>query len=158
LTYSLFTGLSSVAQTWWHLLIFRFLAALGIGGEWAIGAALLSETWPWGWRPWIAAVLQSAVNVGILLASLAGSVRAGAAARRVSLVGVRPAWLVLWIRREVPEPEEWCRAAASAGARPPAIGDLFRPGLCRITVLVILICSCSLTAHWAFLYWSQLHL
>ena len=39
LTYALFTGLSSIAQTWWHLLIFRFLAALGIGGEWAVGAA-----------------------------------------------------------------------------------------------------------------------
>ena len=64
LTYALFTGLSSVAQTWWQLLIFRFLAALGIGGEWAVGASLLSETWPRRWRPWIAAVLQSGVNVG----------------------------------------------------------------------------------------------
>src|SRR5438477_301850 len=51
LTYAVFTGLSFFAQTWWHLLIFRFLAALGIGGEWAVGAALLSETWPRGWRP-----------------------------------------------------------------------------------------------------------
>ncbi len=57
LTYALFTGLSFFAQTWWHLLICRFLAALGIGGEWAVGAALLSETWPRRWRPWIAAVL-----------------------------------------------------------------------------------------------------
>src|SRR3982751_1916378 len=54
LTYALFTGLSCVAQTWWHLLIFRFLAALGIGGEWAVGSCLLSETWPRRWRPWIA--------------------------------------------------------------------------------------------------------
>ena len=54
LTYALFTGLSFFAQTWWQLLIFRFLAALGIGGEWAVGAALISETWPRscapGWR------------------------------------------------------------------------------------------------------------
>ncbi|MCV5373154.1 MFS transporter, partial [Escherichia coli] len=46
LTYACFTGLSFFAQTWWHLMIFRFLAALGIGGEWAVGASLLSETWP----------------------------------------------------------------------------------------------------------------
>src|SRR6187200_1288598 len=46
LTYALFTGMSCVAQTWWQLLIFRFLAALGIGGEWAVGSSLLSETWP----------------------------------------------------------------------------------------------------------------
>ena len=55
LTYALFTGLSFFAQTWWQLLICRFLAALGVGGEWAVGASLLSETWPRHWRPWIAA-------------------------------------------------------------------------------------------------------
>ena len=48
-------------------MIFRFIAALGIGGEWAVGASLLSETWPRAWRPWIAAVLQTGVNLGILL-------------------------------------------------------------------------------------------
>ena len=71
LTYAFFTAFSYFAQTWWQLLIFRFVAALGIGGEWAVGASLLSETWPRRWRPWIAAVLQTAVNCGILLASLA---------------------------------------------------------------------------------------
>ncbi len=158
LTYALFTGLSSIAQTWWHLLIFRFLAALGIGGEWAVGASLLSETWPRRWRPWIAAVLQSGVNVGILLASVAAYLMAGTNPRLIFLVGVVPAWLVLWIRREVPEPDEWKKAVASAGTRPPTIGDLFQPGLRGTSILVILICSCSLTAHWAFMFWSQLHL
>ena len=158
LTYALFTGLSSVAQTWWQLLIFRFLAALGIGGEWAVGASLLSETWPRRWRPWIAAVLQSGVNVGILLASIAAFLMAGTSPRLVFLIGVLPAWLVLWIRREVPEPDEWQQAAASAGTRRPTIRDLFQPGLRATSILVILICSCSLTAHWAFMFWSQLHL
>src|SRR5208337_22386 len=64
LTYALFTGLAFFAQTWWQLLVVRFLAALGIGGEWAVGASLLAETWPRRWRPWIAAVLQSGVNIG----------------------------------------------------------------------------------------------
>src|SRR5438046_6002556 len=50
LTYALFTGLSFCAQTWWQLFLFRFLSALGIGGEWAVGASLLSETWPKSWR------------------------------------------------------------------------------------------------------------
>jgi MFS family permease len=158
LTYALFTGLSSVAQTWWHLLIFRFLAALGIGGEWAVGASLLSETWPRQWRPWIAAVLQSGVNVGILLASVAAFLMAGVNPRLVFLIGVLPAWLVFWIRREVPEPEEWEKAAATAGGRKPRISDLFRPDLRGTSIRVILICSCSLTAHWAFVFWSQLHL
>jgi hypothetical protein len=103
-------------------------------------------------------VLQSAVNVGILVASVAAFLMAGADARLVFLVGVLPAWLVFWIRREVPEPAEWAEAAASAGPRPPSIADLFRPGLRRTSILVILICSASLTAHWAFMFWSQLHL
>src|SRR5271165_4319397 len=64
LTYALFTGLAFFAQTWWQLLVVRFLAALGIGGEWAVGASLLAETWPRRWRPWIAAALQSGVNIG----------------------------------------------------------------------------------------------
>jgi MFS family permease len=158
LTYALFTGLSSIAQTWWHLLVFRFLAALGIGGEWAVGASLLSETWPTRWRHWIAAVLQSAVCVGILAASLAAFVMAGVNPRLVFLVGVLPAWLVLWIRRAVPEPDLWRAAAAASGSHQPRIGDLFRPGLRGISVVVILICSCSLTAHWAFMFWYQQHL
>src|SRR5437764_424160 len=106
LTYALFTGMSFFAQAWWQLLIFRFLAALGIGGEWAVGASLLSETWPRGWRPWMAAVLQTGVNLGVMLASVATFLLAltDLPSKTVFLVGVMPAFLVLWIRRSVPEP------------------------------------------------------
>src|SRR5437867_8619669 len=97
LTYAAFTGLSFFAHAWWHLLIFRFLAALGIGGEWAVGASLLSETWPRKWRPWIAAVLQSGVNIGVLAAVLANVVLAKAPPRFLFLLGVLPALLVFLI-------------------------------------------------------------
>src|SRR5438132_9735018 len=107
LTYALFTGLSYTAQTWWQLLVFRFLAALGIGGEWAVGSSLLSAAWPKRWRPWMAAVLQTAVNLGVMLAGLAYFLLAAAPYRTIFLIGVLPAFLVLWIRRAVPEPEEW---------------------------------------------------
>ena len=50
LTYALCTGLCAFSQTWWQLMIFRFIAAIGIGGEWAVGASLLAETWPKAWR------------------------------------------------------------------------------------------------------------
>jgi MFS family permease len=182
LTYALFTGLSFFAATWWHLLIFRFLAALGIGGEWAVGASLLSETWPKGWRPWMAAVLQTAVNLGSLLA---GAAAYGMAAvplrdvfpaailpdylaaelpvRSVFLIGVLPALLVLWIRRAVPEPDEW-RAARErvdhdrAHLRRPGIADLFAGPLRRVTLLTTAVCSLSLTGHWAFMFWYLQHL
>jgi MFS family permease len=158
LTYALFTGLSFFAQAWWHLLIFRFLAALGIGGEWAVGAALLSETWPRNWRPWLAAVLQSAVNLGVMLASLAVFVLAGFPPRTVFLIGVLPALLVLWIRRHVPEPDDWHAAKANSTGNEPGIADLFRGRVRRITWLTLLVCAFSLSGHWAFMFWCSQHL
>src|SRR4051812_14050720 len=105
LTYAMFTGLSFFASDWSHLMVYRFLAALGIGGEWAVGASMLSETWPARWRHWIAAVLQSGVNLGVLLAALSAYLIltvAGLPNRSVFLVGILPALLVLWIRKAVP--------------------------------------------------------
>jgi MFS family permease len=155
LTYAGFTGLSFFAQTWWHLLGFRFLAALGIGGEWAVGASLLSETWPRQWRPWIAAVLQTGVNVGILGAGLANYLLAGAPPRYLFLVGVLPALLVFWIRRAVPEPEEWHQAKAGAPQHAPGLAELFRGVNRRVTLWVVIVCGISLTGHWAFMFWHQ---
>jgi MFS family permease len=158
LTYALFTGLSVFAHTWWHLMIFRFLAALGIGGEWSVGASLISETWPRPWRPWLAAVLQSGVNIGILGAVLANYVMAGAQPRYLFLVGVLPALLVFWIRRAVPEPEEWHAAKISAQHHEPKISELFRGETRSTTIWVTLVCAISLTGHWAFMFWYLQHL
>jgi MFS family permease len=154
ITYAAFTGLSAVAQTWWQLMIFRFLAALGIGGEWAVGSSLLSETWPKAWRPWIAAVLQTGVNLGVMLAYVVTHIFSEFKSQRyVFLVGILPALLVFWIRRAVPEPEEWHQASKAATHHPP-MSDLFRGPSRRITLLTIVVCACSLTAWWGFMFWS----
>lgn len=153
LCYAIFTGLSAVSTEWWHLLIFRFLSALGIGGEWAVGASLLSETWPKRWRPWIAAGLQTAVNLGILLACLSGWLLEEANPRWIFLVGVLPALLTLWIRHAVPETDEW--TAARKAGKPPGISALFAPGVASVTWRALLICGVALTAHWAFMFWQQ---
>jgi MFS family permease len=155
LTYAIFTGLSFFAQTWWHLLIFRFLAALGIGGEWAVGSTLLSETWPKKWRPWTAAVLQTGVNIGVLIACVASIALGGQHPKWIFLIGVIPAVLVFYIRRHVPEPETW--AAAHESAPKPSVMDLFRGATQRITLVSIGICACSLTAWWAFMFWQAQH-
>lgn len=158
LTYALFTGLSFFAQTWWQLMILRFVAALGIGGEWAVGASLLAETWPKTMRPWVAATLQCGVNVGILGAGLANVLLAAAPPRCLFLVGVLPALVVFWIRRAVPEPDEWHRARATAGGYTPRLAELFHGPARRTTISVMAVCAVSLTAHWAFMFWHQQHL
>lgn len=160
LTYACCTGLCAFAQTWWQLMFFRFVAALGIGGEWAIGASLLAETWPRAWRPWLAAILQTGVNIGVL----AGAVAVGlltlvlppGSERWVFLVGVVPALLVYWIRRHVPEPEAWQRAEAAVEKQPGA-RDLFRGRILSTTLRTTLVCALGLSAWWLFLFWHPQH-
>ncbi len=62
--YALFTGAAPLSENWWHLAAYRFLTALGIGGEWAAGAAIVAETWPEDKRAKAAGILQSAWAVG----------------------------------------------------------------------------------------------
>ncbi|HEY8665797.1 MAG TPA: MFS transporter [Tepidisphaeraceae bacterium] len=159
LVYALFTGLAFFAQTWWQLMIFRFVAALGIGGEWAVGSSLLSETWPTRMRPWLAAILQTGVNIGVLLACWITNEMSAhkLPPRYVFLVGIIPALLVAWIRRSVPETHEWQAAKASRGADSPGIMQLFEGSVRRITGWTVLVCATSLTAWWAFMFWVTQH-
>jgi hypothetical protein len=76
--------------------------------------------------------------------------------RWIFVVGVLPAFLVFWIRRAVPEPEEWHAARAAVQGAAPRIRDLFVGNVRKVTLLTILVCSVSLTAHWAFMFWHQL--
>ena len=150
LTYAGFTGLSFFAQTWEQLMICRFLAALGIGGEWAVGASLLAETWPKTWRPWLAAILQTGVNLGVLLASLAVFLLSsipGYESKWVFLIGILPALVTLWIRHAVPETEAWHAAKKQVQVKPPGIRDLFRGDIRRTTLLTLVVCALGLSTR-----------
>jgi MFS family permease len=162
LTYAVCTGLCALSQTWWQLMIFRFVAALGIGGEWAVGASLLSETWPKAWRPWLAAFLQTGVNVGVLSGAvfvglLVSKMPAGSE-RYVFLIGVLPALMVFWIRRHVPEPEAWEKAEKSVGHKNPGARELFRGDVLSTTLRTTAVCALGLSAWWLFLFWQTQHL
>jgi MFS family permease len=76
----------------------------------------------------------------------------------VFLVGILPALLVLWIRRSVPEPAEWLAAKGRADSIQPSFLELFRGSVRRTTLVVVLVCATSLTAHWAFMFWFLQHL
>ena len=161
ITYALCTGLCAASQTWWQMMIFRFVAALGIGGEWAVGASLLTETWPKAWRPWMAAVLQTGVNIGVL----GGAVFVGllmtylppGSERWVFLIGVLPALLVFWIRRHVPEPDTWKQAGNIVEKKPGALA-LFQGSVLSTTLRTTLVCALGLSAWWRFLFWQTQHL
>lgn len=107
LIYSLFTGLSAVAQTWEQLAAFRFITGLGLGGEWAAGAALVAEVWPDRLRAKAGAILQSAAAFGFFFAALINLYVGVISWRYVYVVGAAPALFVLLIRLFVKEPEQW---------------------------------------------------
>ncbi len=161
LTYALCTGLCAASQTWWQLMLFRFLAALGIGGEWAVGAALLSESWPKSWRPWLAAILQTGVNMGILIAAsvvaLLSLLPHPPANRYIFLLGVIPAVIVFWIRRNVPETEAWSRAEHETVSK-PRLRDLFVGPVASTTYRTTIVCALSLSVWWLFIFWYPQHL
>lgn len=107
LIYAIFTGLSALSHTWWELGIYRFIAGLGIGGEWAAGATLVAEVWPDRYRSRAASVMQSAWAIGFFLAAFVNLCLGTQGWRMVFLMGISPALLALFIRARVNEPECW---------------------------------------------------
>jgi MFS family permease len=119
LLYSLFTGLSSLSFTFYDFAAYRFLTGLGVGGEFAVGVALVAEVMPGRARPYCLAVLQALSAVGNISAAvigmtLGGLVEAGVAPsvwRPMFIIGALPALLALVIRRRLKEPERWQQVA-----------------------------------------------
>lgn len=139
LIYALFTGLASLAQDWWHLAFYRFMTAIGIGGEWAAGAAMVAEVWPEEKRAKAGGILQSAWAAGFFLAAAANLLLRNHNWRMLFLVGILPALVALAIRLWVKEPERWVQAhrreeVAGTGAR-LKIAELFHDRLRRHTLV-----------------------
>src|SRR5688572_14206667 len=118
LLYSVFTFACGLAQDVWQFAIFRLLLGIGMGGEWASGATLVSETWPEKHRGKALGIMQSCWAIGYGLAAIVVAIvlpRYGW--RAVFFVGIIPALFTLWIRRSVKEPEMWLRAKGAHGAQ-----------------------------------------
>jgi MFS family permease len=109
--YAVFTAMSGFATTWWQLAIFRFLMAAGVGAEWAIGTALINETWPQRSRVAASGVMMSAFGFGYLLAGIINLSVGAYGWRWVFFTGVIPAVLIAFVWREVPESERWQHAS-----------------------------------------------
>src|SRR6478609_8066653 len=108
LIYSVFTAACGLSQNLWQFALFRALLGLGMGGEWASGAALVSETWSARHRGRAMGYMQSAWAIGFAVAALVvGVVLPRWGWRAVFFVGILPAFFTLWVRRNVEEPEVW---------------------------------------------------
>lgn len=118
LIYCALTGLTALCRTWEQVAAIRFFTAIGIGGEWAAGAALIAEAVPNRARAGAAAILQTAAAFGPILAALANQSLAGQSWRWLFVVGIVPAALTIVIRMGVHEPERWRQAASAiSGSR-----------------------------------------
>lgn len=123
LFYSIFSGLTAFASEIWQVGALRFLVAMGVGGEWAVGAALVAEVFPKQARERASGIFHATSVMGLWLAALAG-LAVGTNWRWAYLLGIVPALLVLWVRVSVKEPESWRQARLEKGARMGSFREL----------------------------------
>jgi MFS family permease len=151
--FSLFTLLSAFATGVWSLAVLRFLAGVGIGGEWSIGASLVSEEWPEDRRTKGGAWMHTGYYFGFFLAALANYfVGSRFGWRYMFVVGGLPAILVGFIRNKVQEPQRWVSKAEDLGKQwrmHHAFLELFSPRYLRRTVLNSIYLIVSLAGLWA---------
>jgi MFS family permease len=163
--YSLFTCFSALSQEWWHMAIFRFLVAMGVGGEWAVASSFVAEVFPE--RARVSGIFHASSVLGTWLATAVATVLIGSEAVKSfadSLgyptlpwrlgfgLGVAPALLIIWVRRSLKEPEDWeeakQRSRQSTGDALGRIPDLFRGTLLRPTLVGVSLAAIGMATFW----------
>ena len=163
LLYSVFTFACGLAQNVWQLAIFRFLLGLGMGGEWASGATLVSETWPEKHRGKALGLMQSCWAIGYGAAALVVALILPTYGwRAVFFVGIIPALFTLWIRRNLEEPEMWRRSRHEASSRLEVPSRQEMPSRLgapvRLVVLLTLMNAATMFAWWGLNLWVPSYL
>jgi MFS family permease len=151
LTYTVFSGLCGFVNTPWQLFALRFIAALGMGGEWSLGVSLVMELWPSRSRAWLAGLIGAASNVGFVMVALISltllvrikngdvghwmtnvglpvtlvdRLTANSGWRLLMICGALPALLTFLIRLFVPESERWIEQRDRGATRQWSSTDL----------------------------------
>jgi len=156
LCYSVFTAACGLAQNIGQLALFRVLLGLGMGGEWACGAALVGETWPSRHRGKAFGVMQSSWAIGYgLAAALTWVVLPRFGWRAVFFAGILPALVALWIFLYVPEPEIWQRSKRQAGGQSTMAGlvALWRGEYRRHLIVTTVANAGTMFAWWGLFTW-----
>src|SRR6185436_9376968 len=135
---------AATSQSVLQLILWRALLGLGMGGEWASGAVLVSESWPPEHRNKAISIVQSGWAIGYILAALLAAAILGSnlgdnAWRWLFVLGVLPAFFIIWVRRNVPEPAAWTARQASPVQAGNPFAVIFGPALIRRTLLIVLL-------------------
>jgi len=168
LVYALFTGLSGLSQNWWQFALFRFLTGLGVGGEFAAGAALVAESFPAHARSTALSVVQASSTLGNVAAGVINLIMTSylpveQAWRWVFAIGILPALLVVVIFAFVREPEAWqaararAREAKAKGERRQvgSIVALFtEPTVRRNTLVGVALAAVGVIGFWGISTWT----
>ncbi len=159
LLYSVFTAACGFAQTVPQLALFRICLGLGMGGEWACGAALVSETWPAEHRGKALGLVQSSWAIGYALAAIVTFIVMPLGGwRAVFFVGVLPALFTLWIRRHVEEPALWQRTRTRVTRPFGGLDEILRRPLLPLTLAVTAMNACTMFAWWGLNLWIPSYL
>jgi MFS family permease len=161
LTYSVCSFASGLANSVVMLAVIRFVLGLGMGGEWNTGATLVAETWPGELRARAIAMVQSSWAIGYAAAALVSGVllKQFGNWRYVFFVGVLPALVTLWIRKDVPESEIWRKQHITAANDYRAkMSVLFSSEYRRSTVTLLLVNLFGLFAWWGLFSWMPPYL
>ena len=166
ITYALFTGMSGLSTSWFDFILYRFLTGLGIGGQFAAGVTLLSETMPDRARPKTLGMLQivaafgniSAAVLVMLLGFLSQRDMLGGYIpwRIAFFVGFLPALLAVVVMNKLEEPEKWKAAVAAGGVKKAgSIADLFSHPRWRYNVIIgMLLATCGVIGLWGITFFS----
>ena len=149
LTYSVFAGLTYFATELWQVATLRFFVAMGVGGEWAVAAALVAEVFPKHARTHASGIFHASSVVGTWMAAIAG-IAVGTQWRLAYLIGVIPALLVVWVRAKVKEPEGWKDAQKNKNEQAGSYLDLFGDARWRKHALLgMALAAVGLASFWA---------
>lgn len=169
LLYALCTGLCATAHNWWELAIYRFLVGAGIGGEMGIGAVMLSECWPNKSRVFAIGAMASSLGFGYMVTASLNLLLGHYGWRWLFVAGIVPAFLTVYIRAKLKEPEQFVQSQAmiaAAKSKPIetrtddehrllkiTIKELFEPANAKKTCLLVALTSTAIIGWWAVLAW-----
>lgn len=156
--YSVFTALHYWVTDAWQIVALRFFVAMGVGGEWAIAASLVSEVFPKRARTAAGGIFHASSVLGAIFASLCGKLLAESDWRMAFLIGLAPALLIVWIRASLQESEKWQAVQSKPDAEGPPPGSLREllttVGLRKNALIGLCLASIGLGTYWGIYAWG----